>query len=131
VTSETIVRKPIAGGYVLEINDQPSRLRVSLAGAIVGDPKEKDEAKGCSYFVDLKTKGQASHDRFELIFDLNGKVEGEDCPDDIYSDFYDRIEKDLSRLPFHFLSKIRSSDLLELSASKDVKISIRVTGAVY
>lgn len=131
VKTESVVRKPIAGGFQIEVNDQEAKLLFNLAGRIEDGGSERGGPRNCPYEVSFDPKGRADYDRFELSYELSGRIRGEDCPDMVYEDFDQRVNADLDRIPFDFLEKIRSSDLWQLSEAEEFRVSIRVSGEVF
>jgi len=130
IQTESVVRRPIAGGYHIEVNDQVAKLLFNLAGRIEDGGSETGGPKKCPYEVGFNPKGKADYDRFELSYELAERIRGEDCPEVVYEDFFNRVSEDLDRIPFDFLKKIRASDLLQLSQAEEFRISIRVNGEV-
>jgi|GEM_PF-4145439 len=126
-----VVRHTVGGSYTLEVDGQTADVIVGDSSNI-SDIRSEGHVNGssdrCNLSRNSKVTGSARYDGLSMNYELNLKLDGDDCAPSITDQFQSLLSGELSRLHLGLIDKLQDSGVWNFKNAKEVRIQIRMSG---
>jgi hypothetical protein len=116
--------------FVLVMNDQKATIDISPDnGEMNYQGNIHNAVKGCRLDGTSRLRGNASHSKFDLSWEMNVELRGDGCTDNMKDQYFGFYEAEVNKLNMHSVRDLFESLDHDMGDSRKIRVKLRIIGA--